>query len=379
MPGNSSFGNVGIVPSLAEFRGLSAAGLPLVVFLQGTTTPLDGGQGFYCVNLVDKSTPDNGSTVIVDTSGYRWELVSMDTAANIIAALSLNGTRPALDPLLNAIVTIAAAPTTDLSTVTQAAVTVTGSGETIASFGTLSAGPLRILTFEDVNTLDYDATSMILPGGANITTAAGDVAGFISLGSGNWQCLWYTEASGGTPGTLPISEGGTGATTAIQAAINLSPKGANIASAATIDLATATGPVVDITGSTGPVTSLGTVAAGARFLLRFTGTPTLTNNGTSLILPTGADIVVAAGDVALFASLGSGNWYCAGYQRASGQPLALPAPLAAAVTRGAFSVYREYLNAGSPHTWTKPAGLVALYVQVIGSGGGAGGGCRVAS
>lgn len=319
----SATGNIQIIANRTMFRGLSASGLPPVVFLQGTSTPNDGGQGFYQVNLTDKTTADNGTSVIVDGGGYRWELVSADTASQIVAALSFGGTLPALDPILGGATTIAAATTTDLSTVTQAAVTVTGSGVTIASLGTLGAGRLRILTFADVNTLDYDATALILPGAANIVTAANDVAGFISLGSGNWQCIWYTEASGGTPGTLPISEGGTGAITAVQASINLSPAGANIASAATINLAAATGPVVTITGSTGPVTSLGTVAAGAKFICRFTGTPTLTHNATSLILPTGTDVVVAAGDVAEFVSAGAGNWYCAVYQRASGLQLAI--------------------------------------------------------
>jgi hypothetical protein len=37
---------------------------------------------------------------------------------------------------------------------------------------------------------------MILPGGADIATAAGDSAEFISLGSGNWMCLSYTRANG---------------------------------------------------------------------------------------------------------------------------------------------------------------------------------------
>jgi hypothetical protein len=37
---------------------------------------------------------------------------------------------------------------------------------------------------------------LILPTAANITTAAGDTAIFVSLGSGNWKCLSYTRASG---------------------------------------------------------------------------------------------------------------------------------------------------------------------------------------
>jgi hypothetical protein len=86
--------------------------------------------------------------------------------------------------------------------------------------------------------------------------------------------------------------------------------GADIASAATVNLATATGDFVTITGSTGPITSLGTVSAGMRFILRFTGTPTITHHATSLILPTGVSINAVAGNIGIFESLGSGNWAC---------------------------------------------------------------------
>lgn len=36
-------------------------------------------------------------------------------------------------------------------------------------------------------------------------------------------------------------------------------------------------------------------------------------------------------------------------------------------------IVRTYLNAGSPHTWTKPAGLKYIVVEVQGAGGGSGG------
>lgn len=104
--------------------------------------------------------------------------------------------------------------------------------------------------------------------------------------------------------------------------------GASIASAATVDLATSTGEYVQITGSTGPITSLGTLPAGTLRVLRFASTPTLTYNATSLILPTAANISVAAGDVFWFTSEGSGNWRLTSYALASGQPLATGVNLA---------------------------------------------------
>lgn len=97
-------------------------------------------------------------------------------------------------------------------------------------------------------------------------------------------------------------------------------QGTAIAAASTVDLAGATGNHLHITG-TGSITSFGTVQAGAEFSLVFDSTPTITHNATSLILPTGANVVAAAGDVMKIRSEGSGNWRCSSYQRANGQPL----------------------------------------------------------
>ena len=90
---------------------------------------------------------------------------------------------------------IASAATTNLASVNERFVTVTGT-TTITALGTLSAGIERVLVFAGVLTLTHNGTSLILPGGGNITTAAGDVATMLSLGSGNWRCIDYQRASG---------------------------------------------------------------------------------------------------------------------------------------------------------------------------------------
>jgi len=94
----------------------------------------------------------------------------------------------------------------------------------------------------------------------------------------------------------------------------------SIASAATVDLATATGNAVTITGSTGPIGSLGTLQAGATFILTFASTPTITHS-SAIQLPGGVDVVCQAGDKALAVSNGSGNWSLLFFARATGLPL----------------------------------------------------------
>lgn len=91
--------------------------------------------------------------------------------------------------------TIASAATTDIGAQAEAYLTVSGT-TTITSFGTVRTGTIRFLRFSGVLTLTNNSTSLILPGAANITTAAGDTAAFVSEGAGNWRCLQYSKASG---------------------------------------------------------------------------------------------------------------------------------------------------------------------------------------
>lgn len=63
---------------------------------------------------------------------------------------------------------------------------VTGT-TTITSIAARLAGQVITLHFTGALTLTHNATSLILQGGTNVTTAAGDVFTFVSEGSGNWR------------------------------------------------------------------------------------------------------------------------------------------------------------------------------------------------
>jgi len=90
---------------------------------------------------------------------------------------------------------IASTTTTNIGAATGEFVDVTGT-TTITGLGTIAAGIVRTVRFTGALTLTHNATSLILPGGTNITTANGDVAQFRSLGSGNWNCVGYIKADG---------------------------------------------------------------------------------------------------------------------------------------------------------------------------------------
>lgn len=67
---------------------------------------------------------------------------------------------------------------------------------TAFAFSVNKAGRTARVRFNTVRTLTHNATSLILPGGANITTAVGDICQVRSLGGGNVVVDWYTKANG---------------------------------------------------------------------------------------------------------------------------------------------------------------------------------------
>lgn len=116
-----------------------------------------------------------------------------------LAGLSGGVTTATLSGDVNQPVTVASAATCDIGAAASQRVHITGT-TTITSFGT-SAGRLRFVTFAAALTLTHNATSLILPTGASITTAAGDSGVFMSDGTGNWTCLAYLRKSG--KGVIP--------------------------------------------------------------------------------------------------------------------------------------------------------------------------------
>jgi hypothetical protein len=111
--------------------------------------------------------------------------------------------------------TLASGATVDLNTATGNYLHISGTG-TINSFGTCPAGSRFILMFEAAATLTYNATSLIIPGEANKTTAAGDCCMIVSEGSGNWRIVGYFAISGG---------GGGGSVTGVTATTPLASSG----------------------------------------------------------------------------------------------------------------------------------------------------------
>lgn len=193
----------------------------------------------------------------------------------------------------------------------NSATNITAGMTTTIEEGTVNADLTFTLTTNNPITVGTTALNFTMTGGA------GDVVG---PASSTDNALARFD---GATGKLLQNSGTTLSDTGLLTMQNPIDEfqGANIASATTTNIGAATGNYVNITGTT-QIDAFDTIQAGTRRVLNFNGILQLTYNGTSMILPTGANITTAAGDTATFISLGSGNWICTEYQRADGTALA---------------------------------------------------------
>lgn len=176
----------------------------------------------------------------------------------------------------------------------------------------------------------------------------------------------------GSAWAIPAGAGGSFTGGTLTSALNEAPI-VTLASAATVNIGAAAANTISISGTT-TITAFDTIASGAKRVLAFQGALTLTHNATTLILPTGSSISTAAGDVAEFVSLGSGNWRCTGYMRANGQALAggggglsyLTEALSTASPNGTINVVSLTVTGGSTNAdlaWA-PKGTGAVMLSV---------------
>lgn len=162
---------------------ISVDGLGAKNIYIGSATALSGGE------LVA------GRIVQLEYDGTRFQLQVGSIADGSITSAKLANAQLTLPNALNyaAPVTLASASSVAIGAAASNNITISGT-TTITSFDTIAAGARRNVKFSGALTLTYNATSLILPGAANITTAANDNAEFLSLGGGNWICTSYQRA-----------------------------------------------------------------------------------------------------------------------------------------------------------------------------------------
>ena len=175
----------GTVSGLQQSQNTNTAIASLITLLAGSSAPTTGGTGLTGLAGIVWHDTTNNLLKIRDQADTTWVTMGGIDETNKIW----------LDPIGGGTATIASTSTVDLASVPQNSITISGT-TTVTSFGTsMSPGQAKFVTFSGILQLTYNATSMILPGAANITTAAGDLAIVLCISSGNYRVL-YMPAGG---------------------------------------------------------------------------------------------------------------------------------------------------------------------------------------
>jgi hypothetical protein len=196
--GTPGTGAITLSAATAGYRTFAAAGVTngtLVSYLIEDA----GGAWEIGIGTYMSSGTSLARTTVVESTNSNTAISA--TSAAVVSVIATAGTilNKRGDSLLGALnwsaaVDVASAGTTNLGAVNSNLVRITGT-TAITSFGT-AANCTRLVRFAAALTLTHNATTLILPGGANITTAADDTMVVQSDGSGNWRVLSYHRASG---------------------------------------------------------------------------------------------------------------------------------------------------------------------------------------
>lgn len=188
--------------TLPAVAGLGAGAYYIMWAQSGQTTLTPNGaetiNGAVSASLIQGEAgiifPVSGGWGLLRWSGANTTLGNLTDAAAARANLGVE----------NAEIDVASAATTDIGAVAGQNIRITGT-TTITALGTAAAGVVRRGRFAGALTLTHNATSLILPNGQSIVTAAGDTFEFRSLGSGNWVLQSYQKVGAFDGRTLTIS------------------------------------------------------------------------------------------------------------------------------------------------------------------------------
>ncbi len=346
---NAATGNA---PTIATTGG--DTNIPVVVKGKGTG-PVRLGQATSTDVRLEADQP------IADSSGN--ELIKFTKVASAVNEITVSNNSTGLGPVISA------------TGETNVPITVAGKGTGKVVLGQATSTEIQLLADQPLT----DSSGNELLKFTKTASAVNEIT-VTNQATGTGPSIAAT--GGDTNIDLKLTPKGTGVLDLTISALNLN-KGADIASASTTDIGAATGNTVDVTGTT-TITALGTVKSGTQRIVRFTGILILTHHATSLILPSSANITTANGDVAIFVSLGSGNWKCVAYTKQDGTAIVASASVSAATqaeleTGSSTTVYtspgRQQYHPSAAKAWClfngtgTPAVTAAYNVTSITDGG----------
>lgn len=187
------------LPAVANYRGRT-----LTIHHTGNTysTIIDGNASETVNGSATMTLAGTNAFVMLMAMATGW--VAIATAVTPATAVEMFTGTDTTKPIVSSV--LAALWKQDTSIASAGTLTIPDTGSyfhvtgtttiTDIDFTTDTAGREVKLVFDGALTLTHNATTLILPGGASITTAAGDVAVIRSEGSDVVRCLDYTKASG---------------------------------------------------------------------------------------------------------------------------------------------------------------------------------------
>jgi hypothetical protein len=199
---------VGTVTGLTLVNDINVCNSALLSLYSGASAPTSPTTGMLWYNT--------STNYVQQYDGTSWQNLWFVDATNHLQTRAIGG-----GIVSQTITSVGGAP--DLGSVPQSYKTISGT-TTVTSLGSSAGlGSVHIVAFSGILTLTNNNTSLILPGGANITTAAGDTMVAIYLGGSNWRVLMYTPISGtnvksiaGNTGIFTLGPGFTNSTNILQ-------------------------------------------------------------------------------------------------------------------------------------------------------------------
>jgi len=287
--------NVKLLNKTSNISGDTGTGIVLGRATTGTTQPIEDLVLDNAVTLVSDSvvripTQHAVKKYVDDKSGSAttaYDLTINNAGAGTASPTTFNGSA-ARTLSYNSIGAEEGGIGTDVASATTTTIggagtggtrTVTGT-TTITSFGVSVTGTKRTIIFSGALTLTHNATSLILPGAANVVTVAGTVGMFVCTNGalGYWRCISiqhpstpFAELTGRAPIASPSFTGTpslpTGTTGITQTAGDSSTKLATTAFAGTAAANAASSAVTTHNNVTSPHSAVSTATA-SRLVVR---------------------------------------------------------------------------------------------------------------
>lgn len=304
-------GRMVLTSKSANYTAVAADNNAVIRMTAGGTLSLTAaatlGAGWHCWVMADgiaviidpnSSETINGAATVTIPDGYSTLVIcdgtnfrAFEDYATLGAALATKA------DAVQATVDVASATTTDIGAAASWNVRITGT-TTITGLGTVAEGTLRFVRMEGALTLTHNGTSLILPGAANITTAANDCFIARSLGSGNWIVMLYQRATGAAVGgsTLYVRDEKTSGTLSGGATAGTQVRVLN------------TSVYNNITGASGPSSNQVTLPAGTYDVEA--SAPVFAVNRAKIWLRTSGGTVLVVGDQAYAVAASNGGGIC---------------------------------------------------------------------